>query len=277
MQLKATDLTITDAIATIWLNRPARMNAWTGRMHTEYRWCLQQAESDDSVRAIVVTGKGRGFCVGGDAQALAGHVKKGGYDPGTPEHLARAGYGRSPQFNASFAYHFGLSKPVIAAMNGPAAGVGLALACFADLRFAAAGAKFSTAHGKLNLPAEYGLSWLLPRMVGLTRANELLLSSRVFTAEEAKELGIVNEVFPADTVLEATYDYTRELVRRVSPQSLAQTRWQVYQDLHRSVADSVDASEALINEMMSQGDYREGVAAFLEKRPPIWGKDEPEG
>ncbi|MFP6814643.1 MAG: enoyl-CoA hydratase-related protein [Pseudomonadales bacterium] len=277
MQLKATDLTITDAIATIWLNRPARMNAWTGRMHTEYRWCLQQAESDDSVRAIVVTGKGRGFCVGGDAQALAGHVKKGGYDPGTPEHLARAGYGRSPQFNASFAYHFGLSKLVIAAMNGPAAGVGLALACFADLRFAAAGAKFSTAHGKLNLPAEYGLSWLLPRMVGLTRANELLLSSRVFTAEEAKELGIVNEVFPADTVLEATYDYTRELIRTVSPQSLAQTRWQVYQDLHRSVADSVDASEALINEMMSQGDYREGVAAFLEKRPPIWGKDEPEG
>lgn len=271
MELKATDLTIADGIATIWLNRPARMNAWTGRMHTEYRWCLQEAESADSVRAIVVTGKGRSFCVGGDAQALEGHVTKGGYDPGTPAQLARPGYGRSKEFDASFAYHFGLSKPVIAAMNGPAAGVGLALACFADLRFAAAGAKFTTAHGKLNLPAEYGLSWLLPRMVGLTRANDLLLSSRVFTAEEAKALGIVNEVYPAERVLEATYDYTRELIRTVSPESLAQTRWQIYQDLHRSVADSVVASEALITAMMRQGDYREGVAAFLEKRSPTWG------
>jgi len=271
VQLKATDLTIADAIATIWLNRPERMNAWTGRMHTEYRWCLAEAEANEAVRAIVVTGKGRGFCVGGDAQALQGHVKKGGYDPGTPADLATPGYGRAAEFDASFAYHFGLSKPVIAAMNGPAAGVGLALACFADLRFAAAGAKFTTAHGKLNLPAEYGLSWLLPRMVGLTRANELLLSSRVFTAEEAMTLGIVNEVYPPDELLTATNAYTRELVRTVSPESLAQTRWQIYQDLHRSVAESVSASEGLINEMMRQDDYREGVAAFLEKRAPSWG------
>jgi enoyl-CoA hydratase/carnithine racemase len=272
MELKATDLTIDDGIATIWLNRPKRMNAWTGRMHTEYRWCLAQADAESSIRAIVVTGKGRGFCVGGDAQALQGHVSKGGYDPGTPAELARPGFGRAEEFDASFAYHFGLSKPVIAAMNGPAAGVGLALACFADLRFAAAGAKFTTAHGKLNLPAEYGLSWLLPRMVGLTRANDLLLSSRVFLAEEAKTMGIVNEVYPAEVLLEATYEYTRELIRTVSPESLAQTRWQVYQDLHRSVADSVRTSEALINDMMRQPDYREGVAAFLEKRPPNWGE-----
>jgi enoyl-CoA hydratase/carnithine racemase len=277
MELKATDLTVDNAIATIWLNRPARMNAWTGRMHTEYRWCLEQAESNNSVRAIVVTGKGQGFCVGGDAEALQGHVKKGGYDPGTPAPLARPGYGRAVEFDASFAYHFGLSKPVIAAMNGAAAGVGLALACFADLRFAASGAKFTTAHGKLNLPAEYGLSWLLPRMVGLTRANELLLSSRVFTAEEAKDLGIVNDVYPAASLLDATYEYALELIRSVSPASLAQTRWQIYQDLHRSVANSVADSETLINEMMRQDDYREGVAAFLEKRAPQWGtasKDE---
>ena len=124
MELKATDLTIDDGIATIWLNRPQRMNAWTGRMHTEYRWCLQEAESADAVRAIGITGKGRSFCVGGDSQALEGHAKKGGYDPGTPAELAKPGYGHSNEFDASFAYHFGLSKPVIAAMNGPAAGVG---------------------------------------------------------------------------------------------------------------------------------------------------------
>jgi enoyl-CoA hydratase/carnithine racemase len=271
MELKATEFRRAGGIATIALNRPQRMNAWTGRMHTEYRWCLAEADADPAVRVIVVTGNGRAFCVGGDAQALAGHVEKGGYDPGTPADLARPGYGTAPEFDASFAYHFGLAKPVIAAMNGPAAGVGLALACFADLRFAAAGARFSTAHGKLNLPAEFGLSWLLPRMIGLTRANELLLSSRVFDAEEALALGIVNRVCPAEAVLEEVYAYARDLMATVSPESLRQTRWQIYHDLHRDVAAAVAHSESLIGNMMRQPDYREGVAAFLEKRPPRWG------
>lgn len=271
MELKATELRVEDGIGVITLARPERLNAWTGRMHTEYRHCLAELDADAAVRVIVVTGKGRGFCVGGDAEALAGHAKKGGYDPGTPETLARPGYGTDRHFDASFAYHFGLHKPVLAAMNGPAAGVGLALACFADLRFAAAGARFTTAHGKLNLPAEYGLSWLLPRMIGLTRANELLLSSRVFTAEEALSLGLVNEVHAPEVVLDATLTYARQLIQTVSPGSLQQTRWQIYRDLHRDVATSVVDSEALLNAMMREPDYAEGVAAFLEKRPPRWG------
>lgn len=270
MQLKATDFETHDGIATIWLNRPHRLNAWTGRMHTEYRWCLEQADDDPQVRAIVVTGRGRGFCVGGDAQALAGHAEKGHYDPGTPEAMAMPGFGRAPQFDAAFAYHYGLNKPIVAAINGPAAGVGLALACFTDLRFASSGARFSTAHGKLNLPAEFGLSWVLPRMIGLTRATELLLSSRPFTAEEARAVGLVNEVYPAQEVLARTYDYLANLLQSVSPGSLKQTRWQIYGDLHRSAAESVVASEALIDEMMRHPDYREGVAAFLDKRRPQW-------
>ena len=271
MELKATALEVDDRIATIWLDRPHRMNAWTGRMHAEYRWCLAQADADPAVGAIVVTGRGRGFCVGGDAEALEGHARKGGYDPGTPTDMARPGFGRFDEFDASFAYHFGLSKPVLAALNGAAAGVGLALACFMDLRFAAAGARFTTAHGRLNLPAEYGLSWLLPRMIGLTRANELLLSSRVFLAEEALTLGIVNAVHPADEVLGAARAYARDLIERVSPNSLRQTRWQVYRDLQRDVAAAVTDSERLLTEMMREPDYREGVSAFLEKRPPQWG------
>lgn len=270
MELKATELELESGIATIWLNRPHRMNAWTGRMHAEYRWCLAQADADPAIGAIVVTGKGRGFCVGGDAEALEGHVRKGGYDPGTPREMAMPGYGRFDEFDASFAYHFGLAKPVLAALNGPAAGVGLALACFADLRFAAAGAKFTAAHGKLNLPAEYGLSWLLPRMIGLTRANDLLLSSRTFLAEEALALGLVNAVHPPEQVLAATRAYARELMERVSPNSLRQTRWQIYRDLHRDVAASVRDSERLLADMMREPDYREGVAAFLDKRPPRW-------
>ena len=274
MELKATAYELEDGIATIWLDRPHRMNAWTGRMHAEYRWCLEQADADPAVGAIVVSGRGRGFCVGGDAEALEGHVRKGGYDPGTPASMARPGFGRFDEFDASFAYHFGLTKPVLAAMNGAAAGVGLALACFMDLRFAAAGAKFTTAHGKLNLPAEYGLSWLLPRMIGLTRANELLLSSRVFLAEEALALGIVNAVHPPEQVLAETRAYARDLVARVAPNSLRQTRWQIYRDLHRDVAAAVVDSERLLGEMMREPDYREGVAAFRDKRPPRWGSQD---
>ncbi len=268
MEAKVTRYHVEDGIATITLDRPQRMNAWTGRMHTEYRHHLARANDDRDVRAIVVTGAGRGFCVGADAEALSGHVKKGGYDPGTPATLAKPGFGTSPEFDASFAFHFGLEKPVIAALNGPAAGVGLALACYADLRFAAAGIKLTTAHGKLNLPAEYGLSWLLPRMIGLTRANELLLSSRVFTSEEALAFGLVNAVHPAERLLDETYLYVRNLIATVSRDSLRQTRWQIYRDLHRDVGASVRDSERLIDEMMRDPDYAEGVAAFLEKRKP---------
>ncbi len=275
MELKATQYEVRDGIGTITLNRPARLNAWTGRMHAEYRFNLAAADADAAVRAIIVTGAGRGFCVGGDAAALEGHVRKGGYDPGTPEAMASPGTGVAAEFNGPFAYHFGLSKPVIAAMNGAAAGVGLALACFADVRFAAAGAKFTTAHGKLNLPAEYGLSWLLPRMIGLTRANDLLLSSRVFLAEEAKSLGMVNEVYPADQVLEEARRYAERLIATVSPGSLMATRRQIYRDLHRGIGASVDDSEALIRRMMREPDYAEGVAAFLEKRSPRWKANQP--
>ena len=144
-----------------------------------------------------MTGAGRGFCAGADTRALEGHVERGGYDPGTGPGLDRPGYGVRPEFDAEFAYHFGIPKPILAAVNGPAAGVGFALACYCDLRFAAAGAKLTTAHGRLGLPAEFGLSWLLPRLVGLTRAADLLLSSRVVLAEEAAEMGLVNKVTPA--------------------------------------------------------------------------------
>jgi enoyl-CoA hydratase/carnithine racemase len=179
MELKTIRYGVDRAIATITLDRPHRLNAWTGRMHTEYRWDLAQAEASPTVRVVIVTGAGRGFCAGADSGALSGHVEKGGYDPGTHDDLATPGFGVRPEFDHDFAFHFGLTKPVIAAINGPAAGVGFVLACYCDVRFAAAGAKLTTSHGRLHLPAEYGLSWLLPRLIGVGRANDLLLSSRV--------------------------------------------------------------------------------------------------
>ena len=271
MELKNTEYAVDgEGVAVIWLNRPHRMNAWTGRLHTEYRHLLQRANSDSAVRAIVVTGRGKGFCVGGDSQALSGHVDRGGYDPGTSEDIAKPGYGTHEHFDASFAYHFGLDKPVIAAMNGPAAGVGLALACFADLRFAVPQVKFTTAHGKLNLPAEYGLSWMLPKIVGLGRANDLLLTSRVFTSDEALSLGFVNQIFEPAELVDQTLEYAHQLIASVSPNSLRQTRWQVYKDLHRDVASAVIESERLIEDMAKEEDFKEGIAALVEKRPPDW-------
>lgn len=236
----------------------------------EYRYLLAQANADRAVQAIVVSGRGRGFCVGGDSQALEGHSQRGAYDPGTGEDIAKPGYGTAQEFDAAFAYHFGLDKPIIAAINGPAAGVGLALACFADIRFAVPGVKFTTAHGKLNLPAEYGLSWMLPRIMGLGRANDILLTSRVFLSDEALQLGFVNALYDPEELLPKTYDYVRSMIATVSPNSLRQTRWQIYRDLHRDVASSVEESETLLNEMMREADYKEGVRAFVEKRSPDW-------
>lgn len=278
MELRATDFSITGTTAVITLSRPHRRNAWTGRMHAEYKHNIAAAENDDRVRVIVVTGAEDAFCVGGDSEALEGHAERGGYDDGlaaagdpaataagNPAATA-AGYGFDPEFDHQFAYHFGLSKPVIAAINGPAAGVGLALACFADLRFAVPDAKLTTAHGKLNLPPEFGLSWILPRHLGLTRAMDLLLTSRVFLAEEAHAMGLINQLHPPGELLAATVAYAEELAKTVSAGSLRVTRQQVYLDQHRGIGTSVERSLELLTEMMGHEDYRTGVAALRAKR-----------
>jgi len=268
MDLKTIRYEVDERIATITLARPDRLNAWTGRMHTEYRWAIARADDDPDVRVIVVTGEGRGFCAGADARALSGHAERGGYDPGTDEDIARPGYGVSPELDHDFAFHFGLTTPVIAAINGPAAGVGLVLACYCDLRFAAPGVKLTTAHGRLNLPAEYGLSWLLPRLIGLGRANDLLLSSRVFLSEEAEAMGLVNAVVAREDLLPHCNAYARTLATTVSRGSLAATKRQIALDLHRGLGDSVADSAERLDAMMGEPDFAEGVAAFNEKRPP---------
>jgi enoyl-CoA hydratase/carnithine racemase len=268
--LKATRYEVRDHVATVTLHRPDRLNAWTGRMHAEYRALLDRAGSDPAVRVIVVTGSGRAFCAGADSRALEGHVERGAYDAGLGDDVAMPGYGVRPEFDADFAYHFGIPKPIIAAVNGPAAGVGLVLACYCDLRFAARGAKLTTSHGRLGLPAEYGLSWLLPRLIGVTRAADLLLSSRVVLAEEAEQLGLVNRALPAGELLPHTYAYAGRLATEIAPSSLAVTKLQLYRDLHGDVATSVDDASTRMAEMMRGADFAEGVAALTEKRSPAF-------
>jgi enoyl-CoA hydratase/carnithine racemase len=267
-ELKVTRYDVSDRVATVTLHRPERLNAWTGRMHAEYRALLQRASVDPAVRVIVVTGSGRGFCAGADSRALEGHVERGGYDAGLGDDVAMPGFGVRPEFDADFAYQFGIPKPIIAAINGPAAGVGLVLACYCDLRFAARGAKLTTSHGRLGLPAEYGLSWLLPRLMGVTRAADVLLSSRVVLAEEAEQLGLVNKVLAPEELLAHTYAYAGALAREIAPSSLAATKLQLYRDLHLDAASSVQDAGLRMAEMMKGADFAEGVAALTEKRPP---------
>jgi enoyl-CoA hydratase/carnithine racemase len=226
------------------------------------------------VRVIVVTGdpEGQAFCAGADLGALEGHAEKGRYDPGTGDDIARPGFGVDADFDASFAYHFGLTKPVIAVINGAAAGVGLVLAAYCDLRFAVAGAKFTTAHGRFNFPAEFGLSWVLPRIVGLTHANDVLLSSRVFTAEEAMAMGFLNRVLPAEALMGHAVDYARSLADNVAPGSARETKHQIYRDLHRGAATAVADAERLLEEMIRHADYGEGVKAWMEKRRAQWAR-----
>jgi enoyl-CoA hydratase/carnithine racemase len=270
-ELRTIRYAVADRVATITLHRPDRLNAWTGRMHTEYRRAVAWAEADPEVRVLVVTGSGRGFCAGADSKALEGHVERGAYDDGIREELATPGYGVRSEFDHHFAFHYGLRLPVLAAINGPAAGVGLVLACYADVRFAAAGAKLTTAHGRLGLPAEYGLSWVLPRLLGVGRAADLLLSSRVVLAEEAAELGLVNRVLVPDELLPATYEYARTLAHETSPASVTATKRQLYADLlHGDVGASVEDANRRLEEMMRGNDYKEGVRALLDKRPPAF-------
>jgi len=270
MDLKTTLYAVDDQIATITLNRPHRGNAWTGRMHTEYRYLLDQADKDPTVRVIILTGSGKQFCVGGDSQALDGHSQKGSYDAGTPPDLVTPGSDEFAPFAEDFAYQFALSKPVIAAINGAAAGVGLVMACYADIRFAVPGVKLTTAHGPLNLPAEYGLSWLLPRLIGGARALELLLSSRKFLTDEAHQIGLVHQLVSPEDLLTQTRAYAGDLIARVSPEALRQSKRQTYLDFHRDIGASVSEANALLRAMVKQPDYKEAISAFLEKRPADW-------
>jgi enoyl-CoA hydratase/carnithine racemase len=272
MELTTVRFEVDDAVATVWLHRPHRHNAWTGRMHSEYRRVLAHLDATPEVRAVVITGTPPAFCVGGDSEALAGHAERGGYDSGLGDEQALPGHGQRPEFDADFANQFALRFPLIAAVNGAAAGVGLALALFCDLRFGCATAKLTTAAPKLGLPAEYGMSWQLPRLVGVTRAADLLLSGRVFTPAESESWGLWNGVeADGEATLAAAQRCAHHLAHGVGPQALVHTKAQLYRDLlHHSPADAIDHAQHLLGEAMRTAEYREGVAALREKRAPRW-------
>ncbi|HEY3239645.1 MAG TPA: enoyl-CoA hydratase-related protein, partial [Acidimicrobiia bacterium] len=209
---------VVDGVCTLTLNNPERRNAWSRAMEQRYFDLLDRADTDPEVRVIVVTGSGTTFCPGADIEILGKISDKGRMDL----------TGRRSQ-----AFPRSIRKPMIGAINGACAGIGLGQALNCDVRFAARGARFTTAYARRGLPAEYGLSWLLPRLIGVEKALDLLLSARVFDADEAKELGLVSRVCDPGTVLREAQAYARDLAANCSPRSMAAMRMQVYGDLSR--------------------------------------------
>jgi enoyl-CoA hydratase/carnithine racemase len=273
MELKATTYRLSDGIAWIGLSRPHRRNAWTGRMHAEYRWLCAEAERDQAVRVVVVHGDvaGKAFCVGADMAALVGHVERGGYDDGLPTDAATPGTNPNPALKADFAWQLALRIPIVVAINGACAGVALALAAFADMRFVAEDAVLTTAAPRLGLPAEYGLSWILPRVMHRQTAVDVLLSGRRFSGREAADAGFAVAANDPSAALAKAGDWARQLVAGASPFSVEMAKRQLGNDLVRhDLAASVTEATVLLNQAMSTDDYREGVAALTQRRDPSW-------
>ncbi len=262
MSTEAVLYEVDDGVAVITLNRPDRLNAWNDGIHRRYFSSLDRAEADPDVRVIVVTGAGRGFCAGADMNVLE---EIGARQDDAPSDDP-TGVGDEPQWQHTHAIT--LSKPVIAAVNGACAGLGFVHAIAADIRFAAEGAKFTTAFARRGLIAEHGSSWTLPRLVGQAVALDLLMSGRVFLAEEALELGVVNKVFAPDELMAQTMAYAKDLAQNSSPASMAVMKRQVYSHPDLPMTEALAESVGLMNTSLQQPDFKEGVASYLEKRPP---------
>ena len=263
---------VADRVATVTLNRAEKLNAWTAVMEQEVRSAIEEAERDEDVRVIVLTGAGRGFCAGADMSLLSG-VATRGVDEATKESALQAGAQREgvrPDFQKKYSYFPAIEKPVIAAINGPIVGLGLVIALYADLRWASDSARFSTTFARRGLIAEYGMAWTLPRLVGHANALDLLFSARTIDAAEALRMGLVNQVFPQDTFLDKVRELARDLASNVSPRSLRVIKRQVYDAMFQTLAEAFETSEREMLASLQSADFKEGVAHFLEKRPPAF-------
>ena len=270
---------VRDGIATLTLNRPDKLNAWTSVLEREVRHALTAASADADVRVVVLTGAGRGFCAGADMTMLNTIVDKAEKPEESKKATADAAFAAGPipgglalpqAFSYRYAYFPTVPKPIISAINGPAAGLGLVLSLYTDLRFAADTAVFTTAFARRGLIAEHGVDWILPRVVGLPNALDLLLSARKVTAQEALQMGLVNRLYPADQLLAETRAYALELARLVSPRSMRVMKSQLFRSQDVDFAGALSAGIEHMEASFGSEDFKEGVAHFVEKRPPVF-------
>ena len=261
---------VQDQIATITLNRPDKLNAWTRVMDSEVRHALEAAAQDPAVRVMVVTGAGRGFCAGADMNLLSGissgEVRRQAPPDGSAEPPAD---GLEANYTASFGYLQHLGKPVIAAINGPVAGIGLCFALYCDIRLMADGAKLTTSFARRGLIAEHGISWWLPRLIGPMHALDLLLTARTLAAAEAAQMGLV-KLLAAEGFGNAVGDYAKALAQLSSPRSMAVIKRQLFEAQFQSLAEAVAVADREMMQSFTSEDFKEGVAHFVEKRAPAF-------
>jgi enoyl-CoA hydratase/carnithine racemase len=247
-----------EGIATITLNRPKLNNAWSSEVAAGFSDAVDVVTADAQVRAIVITGSGKSFCVGGDKSRLMSLSDESGGRSLRP----------SPWEVPQALRLRELDKPVIAAINGGCAGIGLLIALCADVRFCADSAKLSTAYSRRGLPAEYGLSWLLTRMIGMANASDLLLSGRVIDGLEAHHLGLVNWITSRDALMDAAHEYALDLARSCSPAALRMIKRQISHDLETTFESSLLVARFLLDAANQSDDFREGVRSLIENRSP---------
>lgn len=247
-------------VAVLTLNRPERLNTWGGDIATAFYSSLDRADQDAAVRVIVLTGRGKAFCAGAQLGSM-GTVAES-LEKTDQRDMTKLVGERQPYYLTT------LCKPVIAAINGSCVGIGLTQALMCDVRFAAAGSKFAASFARRGLIAEYGISWILPRLTGWGVALDLLLSGRTFLADEAAELGLVKEVVAPERLMQRAMDYAEDIAHNCSPASMAVIKRQAYGDSMRGVADANARAESLLQESLQRRDVIEGVTSFLEKRAP---------
>jgi enoyl-CoA hydratase/carnithine racemase len=257
-------------VATITLNRPAQLNAWTSVMGQEVREAIRLATADADVVGIILTGAGRGFCAGADMGLLSDISGAGTATPEADRVVDQPPVDASvrPDFRGPYAYFPTVPKPIIAALNGATAGLGLVIALYCDVRLASDTAVFTTAFARRGLIAEHGISWMLPRLIGLPHALHLMLSARKIDATEALRMGLVSRVTPAAELLDAARGEARELADLVSPRSIRVIKRQLWEAQFQTLAEATAVADQEMLASFPSDDFREGVAHFVEKRPP---------
>jgi len=257
---------MTEGIATITLDRPEKLNAWNPVMEGEVRTAIGLASTDDAVRVIVLTGAGRGFCSGADISRLE-KLSQGAVRHAPPERVDEAWLADAPpELRSRFSYFAGVPKPIIAAINGPCAGVGLVIACYCDIRIASTDALVLTAFARLGLIAEHGIAWILPRLIGQGAAMDLLLSSRKVSAAEAFALGLFNRLVAPEQLMAEVRSYAKSLSEAVSPRSVRIIKRQLWEAQFQSLGEALALANVELPKSFEIGDFREGVSHFVQKR-----------
>jgi enoyl-CoA hydratase/carnithine racemase len=262
---------VEDGVAVITLNRPDKLNAWRGEMDRDVRAAMRAASDDPDVRVIVLTGAGKGFCAGADMGMLQSIQKSSAgarSDRSAIDSQKPWDPDANPNFQKQYSWFPAVPKPIIAAINGAAAGLGLILTLYCDIRFASDTAKFTTAFSRRGLVAEHGISWLLPRITGFAHAADLLYSARVIQAAEAHAMGLVSRVLPAATFEQDVMAYVRMLATEVSPRSLREMKREIWNAQFQPLGEAIEAANRDMPPSFQSEDFKEGVAHFVEKRAP---------